>query len=147
VLLSIFCVGAALAACNTSTATPTGPTQLPSGHAKASVVEGLPVPVHAELIHHGPGQTASYGLSDVPISSANSWYDAELPSGHSWKDWQWTSLTGAGCPSLRLFHSQGISRMWTNGKSILILATTEDAAGTGIVIEVLQESGNGFPAC
>jgi hypothetical protein len=155
-LVSALCASGVLAGCSTSTAAPTIPpsdhvtattTLLPLGHAKASVVPGLPVPIEAELIHDGPGQTALYGLPDVPISSANKWYEAELPSGHRWKDWRWSSLTGPGCPNLHLFHPQGIDRTWAKGNSILMLGTTESAAGTGIVIEVLPEGDKGFPLC
>jgi hypothetical protein len=121
------------------------PTPLPSGHAKASVIQGLPVPAQAQLVHTRPGQTAEYGLAAVTISSANSWYDRQLPSGLPWHDWQWVSPTGPGC--LNLFHSKGIDRTWIKGDSMLTLTTTNGTSGSAIVIEVLPKPNKGFPVC
>jgi hypothetical protein len=119
-------------------------TALPLGRAKASVIEGLPVPTKAVLELERPGESAIYNLVGEPIGSVNAWYNTRLPPGRNWNSWTWVS------PNLRclnLFHSKAEGRTWTNGNSTLDLETTAVASGTGVVVRVLPKSNSGFPVC
>jgi hypothetical protein len=137
-LLSTLLLGAILAGCSSSVPTT---THLPSGHAKASEIEALPVPAQAVVAVQSPGHSVEYGLSGVPISSADRWYDRQLPAGANWKDWTWVSPTGPKC--VNLSPSKNVYRSWTKGHSMLILGTTPvhdkttAVSGTGIYMEVL----------
>jgi hypothetical protein len=144
-LLPVLFMGTFLAGCGSSV--PAASTNLHPGKAKTSVIEGLPVPEEATLIvrRQTPLESAEYVLVGVSLSSADSWYEKELPSGQPWNDWTWVSPTGPGC--LNLFSHKGVSRTWARDSSMLTLNVMSGATGTGIVIEVLPKPNPGMPVC
>ena len=137
-ILTVLLVGLILTGCGSPVPTA---AHLPSGHAKPSVIQALPVPAQAVVIVESPGRSVEYGLLGVPISEANHWYDAELPSGDNWKEWNWVSTTGPRC--VNLSPSKNVYRSWTKGHSVLVLGTTPlydkttAVEGTGIYMQIL----------
>lgn len=113
--------------------------------AKASAIQGLPVPIQAAVVVDHPHQVIEYGLAGIKLSSLNSWYENQLPRGSDWKDWTWVSPNGPGC--LGLFHRKGLTRTWVRGSSMLTLGTSRGTRGTGIVIDVLPKPTGGLPIC
>lgn len=115
-VVTLLVPAALLSACGSARTnrTTSAAVALPAGHAKPSVVQGVPVPDEAILVFDRGGQS-QYQL-DLPISAVNSWYDVQLPPGHPWRDWKPLSyLTGPQCPKVEGFKATGFSRVWTKG--------------------------------
>jgi hypothetical protein len=142
----VIAVTSLMSGCST-TAPSNSSTVIRLDKAKASAIQGLPVPVQAAVeaeIQH-TNRHIEYGLAGIKLSSLDSWYEKQLPPGSDWKDWTWVSPNGPGC--LNLFHRKGVTRTWVRGSSMLTLGTSSGTSGAGIVIEVLAKPTGGLPIC
>jgi hypothetical protein len=113
-----------LAGCGTSQGTVT------LGAAKPSVIQGLPVPTQASLIHvtNQHGASGAGYIVPVPLAALNKWYERHLPSGEAWRTWAWHSMTGPRC--LDLVSGPGTTRQWVQQGKLLMIATTGHAGGS-----------------
>ena len=102
-------------------------------NARASVVQGLPVPVQAVLAASGK-EEAQYEVR-ASVSTLDRWYKKQLPPGASWKTWTWYLPSGSGCP---VNGSGGINRQWQKGESTLDLtASPGPVSGVSTIILAL----------
>src|SRR5262249_53703825 len=119
----------AVSACQGPAATAAAPTPVTTS------VEGLPIPYGASLKGSASDaagfQSQDYALATgVPIQSVDDWYDANLPPGHPWHDWQ-------ACPAITPppgvnveLHTVGVQRSWhKNGRVLMLLASPGRGGG------------------
>jgi hypothetical protein len=104
------------------------------GRAKASPIEGLPVPAQAELQPAPRHWAEAYYLLpySVSLTALNAWYRVRLVEGQSWRGW-------SPC-HLPLRDPGTMQYAWKRRSSILDLSTSNQ--GNGQVRVVILEQDN-----
>lgn len=109
------------------------------GLSRPSTVQGLPVPVQAQLASPPGGisksfqaHVANYLLPPgVTLTALNAWYSTRLAPDRPWRDW-------TPCGELPLRPKNGFALGWKDGSSTLELATSEERDGQARV-SILQQ--------
>jgi hypothetical protein len=106
------------------------PSAVHLGASKPSVVQGLPVPAQATLVHtvsHAGYSGAGY-VVPVSLADLNKWYERQLPNGQAWRGWDWHSTSGPRC--LNLFHGPGVTRQYVLSGKLLMVGTVANAGNS-----------------
>ena len=113
------------------------------GSSRPSSVQGLPIPVQAQLVSPPGGisktfeaHVANYLLPPgVSLTALNAWYSKRLAQGRPWRDW-------TPCGELPLRPKNGFELGWRHNSSTLELATSEQGNGQ-VQVSVLQQDLTG----
>jgi hypothetical protein len=113
------------------------------GSSRPSSVQGLPIPVQAQLISPPDGISKGFQAHlancllppGVTLTALNAWYGKRLAQGRPWRDW-------TSCGELPLRPKNGLALGWKDDSSTLELATSE--VGNGQVrVSILQQDVTG----
>lgn len=113
------------------------------GSSRPSSVQGLPVPVQAQLVSPPGGiskgfeaHVANYLLPPgVTLTALNAWYSKRLTQGRPWRGW-------LPCGELPLRPKNGFELGWKQDSSTLELATSEEGNGQ-VRVSILQQDVTG----
>lgn len=113
------------------------------GSSRPSSVQGLPVPVQAQLVSPPGGISKSFQAHianyllppGVTLAALNAWYGKRLAEGRPWRDW-------TSCGELPLHPKNGLALGWKDDSSTLELATSEERNGQ-VRVSILQQDVTG----